>query len=161
MSTPVPFGTPPEEVMDYRVPDESEDPYRPIGATDPATGEYLTPDKPARIDVPGKCIALVKKQGPSGPMGVFTLVCTEGPFAGREFELYCSFSRKARFKVVETYGALGLPLDRPFPFSTAVGVCCVLKLQDEEYEGRWSAKIKSVGAHAKGAGFRGSNALPS
>lgn len=159
MSTPNanPFGAAPEDTIDYRVPDESEDPFRPIGRYD-ENGKHIegTPQKAKAI---GKCVALKPDQGPSGPMLVFGFVVTEGDFAGREFDLYCSFSPKARFKVVETYNGLGLPLDRPYPKSAAIGVYVTLNLQDEEYNGRWSAKLKGIEKHPKGVGYRGTSNL--
>lgn len=161
MSTPNPFGSAPaEDLFNVPVPDAKDDPFRPIGEVHPETGEYLQPDKPAKLEVPGRCTALVNKQGPSGPMAVFSYVVTEGQYAGRDFDLYVSFSPKARFKVVETYKAHDLPLDRPYPKSQAVGSNVILCLRDEEYEGRWSAKLAAVKPHPKGAGYRGASALP-
>ena len=175
MSTPnpatasTPFGQPPatadEDMIDpsqgeYRVPSADEDPYRPIGEYDPETGKHVagTPQKATTI---GRVTALEKKNGPKGPMLVFSVVATEGQYAGRDFETYVSFSPSARFKVIETYNAIGLPHDGPYPKSAAVGVYVTINLQDEEYNGRWSAKIKSLAAHPKGVGYRGTAALPS
>jgi len=156
-----PFVAPPaEDMVGYTVPDASEDPFRPIGQTDPETGAYLNPKQPAKVECNGKCIALKTEEKAAGPCVVLTFVATEGAFAGREFELYVSYSPKARFKVVETYTAMNLPLDRPYPKAQAIGTHVVLCLQDEEYEGRWSAKLKKVKAHPKGAGFRGAAELP-
>ena len=92
-------------------------------------------------------------------MVVLTFVVTEGEFAGREFELYCSYSPRARFKLVETHAAMSLP-EGPYPKSAAIGVYVTANLQDEEYNGSWSAKLKGVAKHPKGAGFRGTSALP-
>lgn len=155
-----PFGAPPEDMIggEYKVPDEKDDPYRPIGSYDAAN--KLIAGSSNKATCIGKCTAVKPGTGPSGPMLVFSFVATEGEFAGRDFESYVSFSPKARFKVVETYNALGLPLDKPYPKSAAIGVYCVLNLQDEEYNERWSAKLKSVAKHPKGVGFRGAAALP-
>lgn len=156
-----PFGSAPaEDLFDLSVPDAKDDPFRPIGECDPVTGEYLQKDKPAKLEVNGRCTALTNKQGPSGPMAVFSFVVTEGVYAGRDFDLHVSFSPKARFKVVETYKAFDLPLDRPYPKSQAIGVNVILCLRDEEYQERWSAKLNAVKPHPKGAGYRGTNALP-
>lgn len=161
MSTATPqigttFGAPPaEDTFNVPVPDIKDDPFRPIGQED-ENGKHI----PGKLEVPGRCVSLKQDQGPSGPMAVFGFVVTEGQFAGREFDLYCSFNPRARFKVVETYKALNLPLDRPYPKSAAVGVYVLLNLEDEEFNDQWSAKLKRVKAHPKGAGFRGAAALP-
>lgn len=154
-----PFGSAPasEESIDFKVPDAKDDPYRPIGTYDEETGKLI--EGPTKAEVPGKIVALAKKTGPSGPMVVFSTVVTEGEFAGREFDLYCSFSPKARFKIIETYKAVGLPIDQPYPKSAAIGVYVILCLEDEEYNGRWSAKLRSLKAHPKGVGYRGTAAL--
>lgn len=167
MSTTDPFDKPPtgaspsDDVIDpsqgYQVPDEKDDPFRPIGSYDILEdgSMKLIPGSNTKAEAPGKLCAIEKKQGPSGPMLVFSYVVTEGAFAGREFDLYVSFSNKARFKLVETYKAHGLPLEGPWPKAQAIGTYVILKLQDEEYQGRFSAKLKGVVAHPKGVGYRG------
>lgn len=154
-----PFGKPTEDMIDeakYRVPDQSEDPNRPIGTYE--NGKLVAGSK-NKCSTMGRCTALKEAEGPSGPMLVFSFVVTEGEFAGRDLDLYCSFSPKARFKVVETYGALGLPEKGPWPKSQPIGVYVVMNLQDEEYQGNWSAKLKGVAKHPKGAGYRGASEL--
>lgn len=158
------FGAPPAEDMidpaaGYQVPDEKDDPYRPIGTYD--EDGKLVAGTSNKATVPGRCTAIKDSTGPKGKMLVFSFVCTEGVYAGRDFDSYVSFSPAARFKVVETYTALGLPLTGPYPRKQAIGVNVLLNLQDEEYQGRWSAKIKSVVAHPKStkdAPYRGSAA---
>ena len=108
----------------------------------------------------GKVTGVEKKTGPAGPMMVFTVTVTEGKFSGRDFDLYVSFSPKARFKLVESYNALGLPLDGPWGKSKAVGVYVGVNLIDEEFNDQWSAKIKSIFKHPKGVGYRGAATLP-
>lgn len=159
-----PFGSAPadEEMFGtgndgYTPPDEKDDPFRPIGTY--AEGK-LVPGSVNKASCVGKCTAIEKKTGPSGPMLVFSYVATEGAFAGRDFDLYVSFSPKARFKLVETYESHGLPLDGPWGKSKAVGSYVILNLQDEEYEQKWSAKLKGIAKHPKGVGYRGAANLP-
>jgi hypothetical protein len=150
-----PFGAPPEDMVNIPVPSESDDPYRPIGTTG-ADGKFA----PGKLKTIGRCIGLVQEQKAKGPCLKLTWVVTEGDFAGREFELFVSFSPAARFKVVETYNALGLPLDgTPYPKSQVVGAYATLNLEDEEYNGRWSAKLKGIEPHPKGVGYRGAAEL--
>jgi len=156
-----PFGAAPEdEVFNLKTPEAKDDPYGPIGAVDPETEVYLTPDKPARAECLGKCTSVKQDVGPSGPMLVFDFVATEGRFAGRDFTTYVSFSDKARFKVVETKQAFGTKINEFFTRNNCVGVYVILCLQDELFDGRWSAKLRGTKAHPKGAGFRGANLLP-
>lgn len=167
-----PFGEAPadEEVFggtgEYTTPDEKDDPYRPIGVyIDPETGQEgstgkLKDGSTNKATAIGKVVGVEKKKGPAGPMMVFSVVATEGQFAGRDFDLFVSFSNKARFKLVETYQAIGLPIDGPWGKSQAVGVYVTLNLQDEEYQNKWGAKIKSVAKHPKGVGYRGAANLP-
>ena len=165
-----PFGTPPEEFVDFVVPSESDDPSRPIGRydehgnplTNPATGAPF----PNFCDVLGKVVALKRSVGPSGySLLTLSFVVTDGisqeskRFAGREFDLYLSANPKARFKVVESYEALGLPLERPYTKSQAIGVYAILRLVDEEYEGRWSPKLRKISKPTQGAGYRGAASL--
>lgn len=161
------FGAPPENAENmidpakgYEVPDAKDDPFRPVGEYD--EDNKLVAGSKNKIQVPGKCVAVKEDTGPAGKMLVFSFVCTEGDFAGREFDSYVSFSPKARFKVVETYTALCLPQTGPWPKSKAVGTHCLLNLQDELYQERWGAKIKSVQIHPKSTkevGYRGTAAL--
>lgn len=155
-----PFGSAPgtDDVIDQKVPDQKDDPFRPIGNYNDETGAYI--DGPQKAEVIGKVVALEKKDSSAGiPMVVFSTVVTEGEFAGREFDIYCSFSPKARFKIIETYKAIGLPIDAPYPKAAAIGVYVVLCLKDEEYNGRWSAKCNALKPHPKGVGYRGTAAL--
>jgi hypothetical protein len=152
-----PFGAPTEEMIDLPIADETDDPFRPIGTYN-EEGKLVV-GSTNKAQAIGKCVALEQKQGPSGPMIVFGFVATEGTFAGREFPLYCSFSPKARFKVVETYQGLGLPEKGPWPKSQPIGVYVTLNLQDEEYEGKFSAKLKGISKHPKGVGYRGTTEL--
>jgi hypothetical protein len=152
-----PFGKPPEETVNFEYPSDDDNPYRPIGKYE--DGKLVSGEGTDRCEAIGKIIAVTPKQGPSGPMAVFTVVVTEGPFAGREFDLYCSFSPKAKFKLDETHDAIGLPRG-PYPKSAAIGVYVVCKLQDEEYNDQWSAKLKGLKKHPKGAGYRGTANLP-
>lgn len=171
MSGDTPFGTPPadEEVFggtgEYTTPDPTDDPYGPIGVYINEEGQEgssgkLKDGSTNKATSVGKITAVEKKKGPAGPMMVFSVVGTEGKFAGRDFDLYVSFSPKARFKLVETYNAIGLPIDGPWAKSKAVGVYVGINLIDEEYQDKWSAKIKSVFKHPKGVGYRGAANLP-
>lgn len=171
MSEGNPFGNAPtdEEVFggtgEYQTPEASDDPYGPVGTYVDENGAEgrvgkLKDGSTNKASAIGKVTAVEKKKGPSGPMMVFSLVGTEGRFAGRDFDLYVSYSPKARFKLVETHQAIGLPIDGPWTKSQALGVYVVLNLVDEEYQGQWGAKIKSVAKHPKGVGFRGAANLP-
>lgn len=155
MSTANPFGSAPaEETFDMPVPSAEDDPFGPIGTYDENNNLV---EGVAKLDVPGKCVSWATHNATTVKA---EFVCTEGKFAGRTFPTYVSFKPQARFKVVEVYKALGLPLDRPFPKAQPIGCFVILGLQDEEYEGRMSAKIGKVKVHPKGAGFRGTSNLP-
>lgn len=155
------FGAPPQEEEEgFVVPDESDDPYRPIGRYDD-NNELISGKGSDRRDVPGKCIAAIKKQGPKGPMIVATFVATETDFAGREFDVYLSFSPAARGILVSNLQALGQPTNAPVVASRLVGIYVILGLQDELYNDRWSAKAKVLKKHPKGAGYRGTSDLAS
>lgn len=167
-----PFGNAPadEEVFggtgEYTTPDAADDPYGPIGVYVNAEGVEgrsgkLKEGSTNKETTIGKITDVTKDKGPAGPMMVFDVVVTEGKFAGRDFKVYASFSPKARFKLVETYQAIGLPVDGPWGKSKAVGTYVGVNLIDEEYQDQWSAKIKSLFKHPKGVGYRGAANLPS
>lgn len=167
-----PFGSAPadEEVFGgtgaYTTPDAADDPYGPIGVyiddegVEGRSGK-LKEGSTNKETTNGKITGVEKGTGPSGAMMIFDVVVTEGRLSGRDFKLYVSYSPKARFKLVETYNAIGLPIDGPWGKSKALGVYVGINLIDEEYQNQWSAKIKSIFKHAKGVGYRGAANLPS
>ena len=71
-----------------------------------------------------------------------------------------------RLAALRSYGILDTPLEQDFDdvVRIAAYVCnapiSVINLIDEEYQDKWSAKIKSVFKHPKGVGYRGAANLP-
>ena len=158
-----PFGKPPveEDVIPGTETYPEADPNDPYGSlgTYNEEGVRTSPKGSDQGTCIGKVIAAAPHEGPSGPCVKLTVCGTEGRFNGRDFDLYISFSQKAKFKLDETYAAIGLPKG-PFVKSRAIGVFVTLKLKDEQYNGQWSAKCSGLLCHPKGAGFRGSSNLP-
>ena len=158
MPTSDPFGSPTGELFDFPIPDEDvESPFGPIGAVNPDTGEF----EPGTVTVRARCTgwkrSVSKRSG--NPMIVCSVMALEGRFVRQEYDIYLVASPAARFKLIETYKAFGLPEDGT-KYAPPIGVHCLLTLQDEEYNGRWSPKAKSVAPAKEGVGYRGTADLP-
>ena len=155
MSTSDPYGQPPsDELVDLAFPEDSEDSGA-IGKKN-EDGVFI----PGKLITEGRCIGVDQRVSKSGNnMTVFTFVGTGKKFAGTEFDLYCVYLSNAKFKLIETHQALNIP-EGPFKKPLAIGVYVTMDLEDEEYNGKWRAKLKGVRAHDNGAGYRGKVATP-
>lgn len=152
-----PFGSP-AECADFSFPipeEDANDPHGPIGTL--VDGVF----QPGKLSVPAKVTGWKKTTSKSGnSMVVCSVRILEGRYVGMTFDLYLVFIASARFRVVEAYKALGLPLDATVTASP-IGNHCIVKLEDELYNDRWSPKPRSLLPPAQGAGYRGNAELPS
>jgi len=140
------------------IPDEAEKPMVPmpgqasapsnesfeIDLTDTADSQYCIPDG----NYKAKCIDVQQNVSKSGnPMFVWEFELVEGKYKGRTFKSWTAITPAAMWKIAETVVALGVGQSGQvvkFNRSDVIGKLCGLIIEEDEYNGKKSSKIRSV-----------------